>query len=91
MADRPVVFLGSEGDTAVVARDLNDFLWLLADGYGPLEASPHSLSLSRAGPQAPMRRLRMPDRAYGAPGVYADKCSAAVRSAFRRMGLGRKE
>jgi hypothetical protein len=39
LADQPIVFLGSEGDTAVVARDLNDFLWLLADGYGPLEAN----------------------------------------------------
>ncbi|MFC8918052.1 SMI1/KNR4 family protein [Streptomyces sp. NPDC057116] len=38
--DQPVVFLGSEGDAAVVARDLPDFLWLLAGGYGPLEATP---------------------------------------------------
>ncbi|UUN30963.1 SMI1/KNR4 family protein [Streptomyces sp. FIT100] len=39
LADQPVVFLGSEGDTAVVARDLSDFLWLLAGGYGPFEAT----------------------------------------------------
>jgi hypothetical protein len=37
LADQPVVFLGSEGETAVVARDLSDFLWLLADGLGPWE------------------------------------------------------
>ncbi|MFJ7156040.1 SMI1/KNR4 family protein [Streptomyces sp. NPDC101118] len=39
LADQPVVFLGSEGETAVVARDLGAFLWLLADGYGPWEAA----------------------------------------------------
>lgn len=38
LADQPVVFLGSEGETGVVARDLGDFLWLLAGGLGPREA-----------------------------------------------------
>ncbi|MFD3467719.1 SMI1/KNR4 family protein [Streptomyces sp. NPDC058682] len=38
-AEQPVVFLGSEGETGVVARDLGDFLWLLADGFGPCEAA----------------------------------------------------
>ncbi|MFI8303622.1 SMI1/KNR4 family protein [Streptomyces sp. NPDC085927] len=38
-AGQPVVFLGSEGETGVVASDLNAFLWLLADGYGPWEAA----------------------------------------------------
>ncbi|MCW3817820.1 SMI1/KNR4 family protein [Micromonospora sp. DR5-3] len=36
---QPVVFLGSEGETAVVAQDLATYLWLLADGFGPLEAT----------------------------------------------------
>lgn len=36
--DQPVVFLGSEGETGVVARNLADYLWLVAGGYGPLEA-----------------------------------------------------
>ncbi|MGW1728543.1 SMI1/KNR4 family protein [Streptomyces sp. NPDC002306] len=36
---QPVVFLGSEGETGVVARSLGDFLWLLADGFGPQEAA----------------------------------------------------
>jgi hypothetical protein len=35
---QPVVFLGSEGELAVIARDLHDYLWLLANGVGPLEA-----------------------------------------------------
>ncbi|WP_246561949.1 SMI1/KNR4 family protein [Streptomyces roseirectus] len=38
LAEQPVVFLGSEGDTGVVARDLGEFLWVLAGGLGPLEA-----------------------------------------------------
>ena len=41
LVDQPVVFLGSEGETGVVARDLADFLWLLAGGFGPLEATSH--------------------------------------------------
>ncbi|MFE2721274.1 SMI1/KNR4 family protein [Kitasatospora sp. NPDC059327] len=39
LIDQPVVFLGSEGETCVVARDLGDFLWLLAGGLGPWEAA----------------------------------------------------
>ncbi|MFJ9775235.1 SMI1/KNR4 family protein [Kitasatospora sp. NPDC101157] len=39
LADQPVVFLGSEGETGVLASDLGDFLWLLADGFGPWEAA----------------------------------------------------
>ncbi|MFV0129455.1 SMI1/KNR4 family protein [Streptomyces sp. HMX112] len=39
LTDQPIVFLGSEGDTGVVARDLGAFLWLLADGFGPWEAA----------------------------------------------------
>lgn len=34
---QPIVFLGSEGEFAVIARDLGDYLWLLADGVGPVE------------------------------------------------------
>ncbi|MFI7650605.1 SMI1/KNR4 family protein [Micromonospora sp. NPDC049460] len=36
---QPVVFLGSEGETSVVACDLGAYLWLLAGGFGPLEAT----------------------------------------------------
>lgn len=38
LAEQPVVFLGSEGEVGVVAGSLSDFLWLLADGFGPMEA-----------------------------------------------------
>lgn len=34
---QPIVFLGSEGELNVVAADLGGYLWLLADGAGPLE------------------------------------------------------
>jgi len=34
---QPIVFLGSEGELKVIARDLGDYLWLLANGVGPLE------------------------------------------------------
>lgn len=39
LADQPIVFLGSEGECGVVAGSLSDFLWVLADGYGPREAA----------------------------------------------------
>ncbi len=38
LAEQPVIFLGSEGERAVVAGNLSNFLWMLADGCGPLEA-----------------------------------------------------
>ena len=34
---KPIVFLGSEGELCVIARNLDDYLWLLANGVGPLE------------------------------------------------------
>ncbi|MGC3859044.1 SMI1/KNR4 family protein [Micromonospora chersina] len=33
------VFLGSEGETGVLAQNLWAYLWLLADGFGPWEAT----------------------------------------------------
>ncbi|MFG2715566.1 SMI1/KNR4 family protein [Streptomyces goshikiensis] len=42
LAEQPVVFMGSEGETGVVAGDLSGFLWLLADGFGPMEASEYA-------------------------------------------------
>ena len=36
--EQPVVFMGSEGECGVVAKDFADYLWLLAGGFGPLEA-----------------------------------------------------
>ncbi|KQX45632.1 MULTISPECIES: hypothetical protein [unclassified Streptomyces] len=39
LAEQPLVFLGSEGERGVVAGNLSDFLWVLADGFGPMEAA----------------------------------------------------
>lgn len=39
LAHQPLVFLGSEGETGVLASSLGDFLWLLAGGFGPREAA----------------------------------------------------
>jgi hypothetical protein len=38
LPEQPIVFFGSEGELGVVARDLSDYLWLLAGGLGPYEA-----------------------------------------------------
>jgi hypothetical protein len=35
---QPIVFFGSEGEISVVARNFDDYLWLLASGMGPYEA-----------------------------------------------------
>lgn len=47
VAEQPVVFLGSEGELGVLAGDLAGYLWLLAEGFGPYEAT--------AFPQRPVR------------------------------------
>ncbi|MEF9905547.1 SMI1/KNR4 family protein [Streptomyces sp. P9-A2] len=47
LAEQPVVFMSSEGECGVVAGNLSDFLWMLADGYGPLEAVLFGVDASR--------------------------------------------
>ncbi|MFE9723767.1 SMI1/KNR4 family protein [Streptomyces sp. NPDC005794] len=55
LTDQPVVFLGSEGERGVVAGSLSDFLWVLADGYGPMEAAlAHTFEST---PDAPLTRI----------------------------------
>lgn len=39
LLEQPIVFFGSEGELAVIAADFADYLWLLAGGFGPLEAA----------------------------------------------------
>ncbi|OKJ01147.1 hypothetical protein AMK19_28975 [Kitasatospora sp. CB01950] len=52
LAEQPVVHLGSEGGTAVVARDLAAFLWLPAGGCGPAEAAePQPCRTARTWPE----------------------------------------
>ena len=38
LLEQPIIFLGSEGETAVVASNFYDYLWLFAWGVGPYEA-----------------------------------------------------
>lgn len=38
LLSQPIVFMGSEGETGVVASDFHAYLWLLASGIGPYEA-----------------------------------------------------
>ncbi|MBO2447082.1 SMI1/KNR4 family protein [Actinomadura barringtoniae] len=38
LVEQPIIYLGSEGERGVVARDLGDLLWVFADGFGPQEA-----------------------------------------------------
>ena len=47
VASQPVVFLGSEGECGLVATELDEFLWLLADGSGPYEAIDDPARVSR--------------------------------------------
>lgn len=37
LLEQPIVFLGSEGETGVVASSFAEYLWLLAQNLGPLE------------------------------------------------------
>ncbi|MEU5654699.1 SMI1/KNR4 family protein [Streptomyces sp. NPDC047737] len=56
LADQPVVFLGSEGECGMVAGNLSDFLWVLADGFGPLEVTWEDEELTSA-PDEALTRL----------------------------------
>ncbi|MGV9626065.1 SMI1/KNR4 family protein [Streptomyces sp. NPDC003487] len=49
---RPVVFLGSEGECGLVAGNLSDLLWVLADGFGPREAARYEDEERTARPHA---------------------------------------
>lgn len=51
LAEQPVVFFGSEGAVGVVAASLGEFLWLLADGVGPMEAVEYGAELGKPNPE----------------------------------------
>lgn len=55
LAEQPVVFMGSEGERGVVAGNLSDFLWVLADGFGPMEAALYEQRAAR--PDGALARL----------------------------------
>lgn len=60
LTGQPVVYLGSEGETAHLATDLGDFLWLLARGVGPMDVA------HRAGAAADGEWVVRPDPAMTA-------------------------
>lgn len=78
LVEQPVVFFGSEGDLGVVARDLGDFLWLLADGVGPLEAVERDSI--RSEPNAELRAVA--EEFAPGRGRTAEDVLTAVRAEF---------
>ncbi|MEV8518089.1 hypothetical protein [Dactylosporangium sp. NPDC051484] len=64
---QPIVFLGSEGELHVIARDLGDYLWLLANGVGPSRLSTASTARLRPSPHLPRSHSATPARCTGPP------------------------
>jgi hypothetical protein len=75
LPEQPVVFLGSEGETGVVAKNLAAYLWLLADGSGPLEAVEYPGHHGRPNPEL---RAIAEQHAPGEPRSAADVIAAAT-------------
>lgn len=78
LSDQPIVFLGSEGEVGVVAGNLSDFLWVLADGYGPMEAALAEELASR--PEQPLARLA--ERHATTPRRTAEEIVTETRAEF---------
>ncbi|MEW1907570.1 SMI1/KNR4 family protein [Kitasatospora sp. NPDC085895] len=77
LAEQPVVFLGSEGETGVVACDLGSYLWLLADGSGPREAVEHPGREARPNAESAAVAERL------APGARRPAAEVAAEAARR--------
>jgi hypothetical protein len=79
VAQQPVVFVGSEGERGVIARDLRDLLWLFASGFGPREAfdDPSAPAAASAEFLAVAQRY-----APGVPVPSAAEITAAARASF---------
>ncbi|WP_344209451.1 hypothetical protein [Kribbella sancticallisti] len=83
LGHQPVVFLGSEGETGVVARDLNSYLWLLASGFGPFEASRYPEHEHE--PQADARLTRLAQRYAASEQQSTADVITAARTEFPRF------
>ena len=69
LTEQSVVFLGSEGELAVMATDVEAFLWLVAQGHGPHEGMGWSVPSDEPDPRAwEIARRHAPD----APRVPAE-------------------
>lgn len=77
---QPVVFLGSEGQRSVVARDLWAYLWLLADGCGPCEATEYPDHEHEPRPEA--RLIEIAERWAPAHRQSAGDVISAARQEF---------
>ncbi|MEU9736691.1 SMI1/KNR4 family protein [Streptomyces sp. NPDC048002] len=78
LTEQPVVFMGSEGACGVVAGNLSDFLWVLADGVGPMEAVEYDDHSGRPDPV-----LAAPaERHAGTARRSAEEVIAAARAEF---------
>jgi hypothetical protein len=78
LTEQPVVFMGSEGECGVVAGNLSDFLWLLADGTGPMEAVEYESHDSR--PDAALGELA--ERHATTPRRSAQEIITEARATF---------
>ncbi|MEU1279286.1 SMI1/KNR4 family protein [Streptomyces sp. NPDC005805] len=77
-AEQPVVFFGSEGARGVVVGNLSDFLWVLADGIGPMEAVEYDAHESRPDPAL----TALAERHATTPRRSAREILAAARAEF---------
>lgn len=78
LAEQPIVFLGSDGETGVVSCDLASFLWLVADGSGPYEAVEHPTRRSRPHPEF----TAVAEKHAGTDRMTAREVVAAARDEF---------
>ncbi|WP_194906606.1 SMI1/KNR4 family protein [Catenulispora rubra] len=78
LAEQPIVFLGPEGETGVVACDLPSFLWLVADGSGPYEAVEHPTRRSNPHPEF----TAVAEKHAGTDRMTAREVVAAARDEF---------
>lgn len=85
LGEQPVVFLGSEGACGVVAGNLSDLLWMLADGIGPMEAVEYD-DHSRRRPDAVPTSLAR--RHATTPRRPAHETVAAARAEFPAYAEG---
>lgn len=69
---QPIVFMGSEGETAILARNFYEYLWLLAAGLGPCEATSFPDSPRIAQPELESFALRNSSPARTATQVLQD-------------------
>lgn len=78
LAEQPIVFLGSDGETGVVSCDLPSFLWLIADGSGPYEAVEYPTRRSNPHPEF----TAIAEKHAGTEPMTAREVVAAARDEF---------